>query len=64
MAIRKNFEAISENLLTGVHSRPTLGQVRSGQVRDYRVKAQGRIALLFQCLKMNMQMTDDRRALG
>ena len=36
----------------------------NGQVRDYRLKAQGRTALLFQCLKMNMQMTDDRRALG
>ena len=38
--------------------------VMSDQVRDYRLKAQGCTALLFQCLKMNMQMMDDRRALG
>ena len=30
----------------------------------YHLKAQGRTALLFQCLKINMQMTNDRRALG
>jgi len=49
--MRNYFEEINENLLTGVHSRPTLGQVRD----YYRLKSQGRTALLFAYLKLNIK---------
>lgn len=55
--MRNYFEEINENLLTGVHSRPTLGHVRD----YYRIKSQG---LTAPFLELNIKMTDDRRALG
>ncbi len=59
------FKGINENLLTGVNSRSMLGQVRSGQVRDYyRLKSQGRTALFLKYLKLNTQLMDNRRTLG
>ena len=45
------FEGISENLLTDVCSRATLGQVGD----YYRLKSQGRTALLFAYLKLNIK---------
>ena len=60
---KKYFEAISENLLTDVCSRATLGQVgRIGGI--YHLKAKGRTALLSAYLKLNTQLMDNRRAIG
>ena len=54
---------IEENCKMGLTAMNRTTTIRSAR-GDYHVKAQGHTALLFQCLKMNMQMTDDRRALG
>ncbi len=58
--MKKYFEEFNEKHLTGVNSRPILGQVRD----YYRLKSQGRAALFLKYLKLNTQLMDNRRALG